>query len=189
MSNSDCNEKPKHFSDKDAVAHLRRSFQDLGRKYTEKELFNLPDSRTTVGLLHLILDECKSHVREQRNYVDAHLEAQQVWLTEGLPEMKRDLTILGEHLGRISKFCRLNLLPGLYILSLTDLGAAFRRDYVNAKFNHDRPLNFWYWHLRKHYQDSIDILEKLKSLKNLELLEGIGPKTAAKIRKAMEATS
>lgn len=161
-----------HLSDKEVAEFLRdEDAGGVGREYkTHGDVWNAKPEIVLTGLLHLILDELEKLNDEPKDQLELHSR----WLTDWYD---RVVSLIAEHdqqCERIAKFCDLELL---------------RRDVDRQKV---RWFSIIYRqdigrHRRmfEDLQDKVKRLRRVKSLADIEKLDGIGKKMAEAIRRKM----
>lgn len=166
-----------HFSAKVAAEKMLTNFPDVGRTYqTCGELWDMPDSRFSLGVLILILEELRKQTANPRMH-DHHIFMKEYY-PRYLPLAKR----IDKQVARIIKLVepyKFRYMPKGMKYDKPDVISANPRRYLSGTIT--------FLHYIYAMRDQAHALESVKTIDDLKYIEGIGRGIMKSIRKLHES--
>jgi hypothetical protein len=189
MSKSEEKELPlhsQHQTPKSIAQYMRGRGKDVGKIYkTLKDIWHAPNDELQIGLLHLIVDQLEEITDVLSKKPVDMMAGHAAWMFRFHQRAEKAIEDHKKECARVNMFCDVSLL-GRDAKQFSDihfLSEQYRCDFATGDWHAIFSQGKYYKHSRLiEVEEKVKRLKSVKSIDDIEKLDGIGKTKAAKIR-------
>jgi hypothetical protein len=168
-----------HKSPVDVAEYMHRQGRRVGRTYkTHGEVWDAKTEVVQTGLLHLILDKIESLDQPVKRPQDNGMHEHSFFLKYYHTELMRLVSVYNKHYDRLLSLLHTKKLVSDYYkpcLCMSRFSYLYRKDFQR------------FYREKRDLIEQVSLIRSIKTADEIGKLPGIGKKTAAKLRDAMES--